>query len=250
MAVFPGSYVLINASSSDRVNEIVDNLLTPRLLYFRQAYVNDEEIKLMPDGVTWKASYGNWNQDYTEVIRKNSEKLASGQYTITSYPYGTLTLAVAPVAGDNVNASYNFDYFPVSVLEGYIKMVIDIINTGAVGPPTEYTIDNAPSYWNGVIADLVFAVCMERLITDYTLWYGRVIFAIPGIEEAGDIVSTLETLKQNAEERANMTMENEKFKVGNHLALPTAAYYAAVRGFGGVGYGRLRGIKINRWWGL
>ena len=69
----------------------------------------------------------------------------------------------------------------------------------------------------------------------------------------GDIASQLETLKQNAESRADAAMDNEKFKSGNYLAPPTVYYFDAIRGMGGSRglhgipflTGRLRGWKPN-----
>ena len=70
-----------------------------------------------------------------------------------------------------------------------------------------------------------------------------------------NIMSQLETLKSNAEERANNAMQNEKFKTGNYLSPPTSIYYDSIRGAGG-SYGphgipfltgRLRGWKPNKW---
>ena len=254
MAVFPGSYVETDAHSDARINGIVDNLLTPRMLAFRQISIFDENATLMSDGVTWRLHYGNWNDTFPLVVHKNSEVIAG--YTVTSYVYGMIQTG-AVVSGDVVNVTYNIDYFPVEVLAGFIMTAVDIVNTSAVGPPTSFTIDTAPSYWDGVLADLAFALAMERLILDYDLWYGRLIFALGPdqlYEGGGDVVSQLETLKTNAEERANKTLENEKFKVGNHQSPPTENYWAAIRGIGRsgrhvgvVGYGRLRGWRPTKY---
>lgn len=253
MAVFTGTYIPINAHSNERVNAIVDELLTPRMMAFRQIVIYDEQGVLMPDGETWRFTYGNWNEAYTTVVRKNGAVIDSTAFTQDA-TFGTVTLVVAVASGDNVSARYCFDYFPVGVLAGYIYQSIDNINTSAYGPPTTYTIADAPTYWDGVIADLTFAMAMERLILDYDLWVGRLIFAIPSVEDSGDIMGALETLKSNAEERANKTLDNEKFKVAPYLSPPTANYYAAIRGVGRSGahsgasnYGRLRGWRRNKY---
>jgi hypothetical protein len=159
----------------------------------------------------------------------------------------------AVAAGDNYRCTYCFDYFPAIVLRGYLDTVVNIVNTGAFGPPTPYSITDMPPYWDGVVADYTIAMCMERLITDYTVWRGRLIFAISGnqLEEGGgDIIGQLETIKQNAEERADKTMSNEKFKCGNYLSAPTSVYYNAIRGVGRSGqhsYGKTRGWRPNRY---
>jgi hypothetical protein len=254
MAVFPGTYVPVNAHSNARVNGIVDNLLTPRMLAFRQVNVYDERAVLLADDKTWKVSYGNWNPTYQFRVHKGNVLYTN--YVNPSYVNGTIE-DNDPHSNDVLNITYNFDYFPVDVIAGFIYMSIDVINASAYGPPTSYTIADAPDYWDGVIADLAYAVAMERLILDYDLWYGRVIFAIGAdqMEEGGgDIVSTLETLKSNAEERANRALENEKFKAGNYQSPPTSNYWRAIRGYGGYGrhvgslsYGKLRGWTPTKW---
>ena len=256
-AGFSGSDVATGAHSNSRINGIVDNLLTPRLMEFRQITIYDEPAVLMPDGATWRLSYRNWNSAFTPQVRKNSQLLVTGSYSAT-LSAGTLVLSGASAnlsAGDNVNVTYGFDYFPVNVLAGYIYHAVDFINGAAFGSPSEYTISDAPSFWDAPIADLAVAQAMEKLILDYDLWKGRLIFAIPNIEEGGDIIQALETIKSNAEERAYKVLDNERFKHGNYLSPPTQNYYNAVRGGGGrggthtgsKGYGKTRGWRINKY---
>ena len=255
MATFQATYIPIDAHANARVNFIVDNFMTPQLLAFRQIQVNDEVGVLQADGLTYKFSYANWNDTFPMVVRKNGAKLNSGQVFNINYLFGMLD--VGPVTrADRTNCTYSFDYFGITVLYGFILRAIDIINTAAVGPATNYDLDNAPNNWDGVIADLALAMCMERLLLDYDLWYGRLIFAIGAAqleEGGGDITGALETLKQNFEDRAYKTLDNEKFKSGNFLAVPTQYYYQGIRGFGGGGahniryYGKMRGFRPNKY---
>lgn len=250
MPVFPGTYINTVAVGVVRYDDIIDRLLTPRLIAFREVRVYDEVSTLRPDGLTWQQTYGNWNSTFPFVFARNGSEVVAPSFI--DYVQGNFQ--AGPVsAGDNFRCSYCFDYFPAPVLKGYLDTVVDIVNTGAFGPPTQYAITSMPAWWDGVIADLTVAMCMERLITDYTMWRGRLIFAISGnqLEDGGgDIVGQLETIKTNAEERAYKTMDNEKFKCGNILAVPTSVYYNAVRGTGRGGmhsYGKTRGWRPNRW---
>lgn len=256
MATFPGSYVAIGQSSDARVNYIIDNLLNARILAFRQVSVDSEQAVLMTDGVTWRVSYQNWNDAFPRTIRKNKAKLLDSDIVNLNELMGTFE--VGPIVqGDMVHASYNFDYFGIAVLYGFILTAVDTINSAGQGSSTNYTIDNAPSNWDGVIADLVGAMCMEKLLLDYDLWSGRLIFAIGGAQledGGGDITGTLTTLKQNFEERAQKSLDNPRFKYGNVASPPTQYYYQAIRGFGGSGgahnvqfYGKLRGYRPNKY---
>jgi hypothetical protein len=187
-------------------------------------------------------------------------------YTITSYEKGEFQVGAVDIGTDgcprdSVEATYQFDYFPVEVLEGFFNAAVEVVNTGAIGPPTNYKLDGSgtvpPDYWDGVLLDLAFAMAMEKLLLDYDLWKYRLVFAIGPNEVyggGGDIVGQLETLKSNAESRAARTLENEKFKTGNYLSPPTSIYFQSIRGAGtssphGIPFltGRLRGWKPNRY---
>ena len=262
MSVFPGTYIPTGVGSSAAYNALVDEYLTPRLMSFRQIHIHDEPANLSPDdSLTWGVTWGNWLADAPYRIRKNGQLVASSSITNINYSYGTFQTGVVDVGADSkprdtTEATYWFDYFPKDVLEGLFKAAVQVINAGAVGPPTTYTVDTAPTHWYGVMTDLVFAMCMEKLLLDYDLWKYRLIFAIgPNEVEGGggDIVGQLETLKQNAESRADKALDNEKFKTGNYLAPPTQFYFQGIRGYGSGGAhgipflsGRLRGWKPNR----
>ena len=257
MSTFSGTSIPINASSNAKFNAIVDELMTPRLMIFRQVNIRDEQAALLVGTTYWQTTFGNWLTANTPKVRKNGKPLAAADWAVVSAANGTFTAGTPTVGLDNrprdsVEISYQFDYFPIAVLEGFIKAAISTANTAGVGAPTDYDIDTVPTSWYGVITDLAFAMCMERLIADYTMWQGRVIFALsPQAQEGegGDVVSQLETLKHNAEERAYITLDNERFKTGFYVAPPTATYYMAVNGIGRNGTigGRYRGMRRNRY---
>lgn len=252
MAVFPGTYIKTGVHSNERVNAIIDNILTPRMVPFRQVHQFDEEGVLMADGETWNFVYSNWNEDYPTLVWKNGNKLESTSYTI-DYLNGRIDAGTVDEY-DGITASYCFDYFPSDTLAGYIIVAIDTINSAAAGPPTSYDISDAPTGWDAVIADLAFAMAMERLLLEYETWKGRLSFPINGLEDQGSASQTIETLKNNSEERAYRALDNPKFKSGNLLSTPTQYYYHAVRGVGRSGthiasgnYGKRRGWKRNKY---
>lgn len=262
MSVFPTTAIPTGIGSNTQFIYLIDNLMTPRLLSFRQIHINDENCELQPDRITWKATFGNWQPTAPLRVRKNGQVLMPAQVTNIDNDFGTfqanpLDLGLDGRPRDTVEVSYVFDYFPVPVIEAFYTAALSIINMTAKGPPTFYTITQMPSNWVGVLTDFAFAMCMERLLLDYDLWRYRLVFAIgPGdVDGSGssDIVNQITTLKTNAEERARAAMENEKFKTGNYLSTPTAYYYSAIRGLGsmggnGMGFtGKLQGWKPSKW---
>ena len=249
MSLFGMQYIAPANDTNVRINKIIDVMLNPRLLSFRQINVYDEVGTLQPDGVTYKCTYGSWNPAGRLLVNKNGALLPTSGYSVLDYVEGVIT--VGPhVEGDVLSVTYNFDYFPIPVLSGFIKNALSEVNTAAVGPPTTYVFDGTnepPDYWDGVITDFAYAIAMERLLLDQTLWIGKLVYAIGDMESGeGNIQGLIETLKRNAEERALITINNPLFKVGQYLAPPTQYYYQAIRGFGGgsrVGLGKLRGWK-------
>lgn len=258
MAVYPGTYIPKGAASTDKFNHLIDDLLTPRLMSFRQICIYDERALLESDGETWSISFGNLLEAAPLRVVKNSAPFSS--VTDVDYINGTFKAGSVDMGSDSrprdvVEASYMWDYFPASMLEGLFTAAISIINMTAAGPPTSYTIETAPTAWEGVIVDTAFAMCMERLLLDYDLWKYRLVFAIGPNDVysgGGDVTGQIETLKRNAEERANRAMENPKFKTGNYISAPTRIYYDSINGAGsGIGRtpfltGRLRGWRPNR----
>lgn len=263
MSVFPGTYVPTNVASTARFNHLIDNLMTPRLMAFRQIYIYDEPAQLAPDKVTWRVTWGNWCIAAPLVVRKNGAVLSGGVSDI-DYVYGNFQANPVDVGldgkpRDTVEVNYVFDYFTCPVLEGFYTAAVSIVNMTGQGPPTSYTIDGMPTAWEGVVTDVAFAMCCERLLMDFDLWKYRLIFTVgPGDVNggegsgsgSGDISSQLSLLKQNAESRATAAMENPKFKTGNYLAPPTRFYYDSIRGMGGSrgAHGMpFIGGKLNGW---
>lgn len=276
MATFPNTYIPTGTLSTERMNRFVDEYLTPKLLMFRQITVADEIMTLDYDRLTWRLAWGNVLSEAPFKVIRAGERMMPSTYELNP-EYGTLTFddvgsdfkmhvnsgTIDTVGADGVplievSASYTFDYFPANVLQNMVVNSCNVVNTaGDQASPTAYTPDNCPDYWDGVITDLAFAMCIERLLLDYDLWKGRLIFAIGAdmiLEgNGGDITGQLTSLKQNAEERAYKTLDNPRFKAGGYvLSLPTGNYYRAINTIGTIGSqnmqlgGRLRGWRINR----
>ena len=257
---FPGTWIETNIAGTINYNDLVDNYMTPRLLSFRQITIHDEPATLKPDKTFWKVTYGNWNHgdvlEDTVEIRKNGSVLPDSGVSNVNFVRGwfqanPIDLGPDQKSRDTIEATYEWDYFPVPVLKNLLMQALQIVNTSAWGSSTSYDIDTMPNNWKGVVTDLAFALAIERILLDYDLWKWRLVYAIgPGEVESGggDIVNQLQTLKQNAEERANKTLENDKFKPGNCIAYPTVYYYDAVRGVGiagGHGIPFVSGSRLN-----
>ena len=247
---FANTTIPTGVLGDEKYDELIDVYLTPLIQRFREITIYDEPSTLLPDKVTWKQTYGNWNETARIIVVKNGGQVLEDGAVTPDKAKGTFIVNDGFEDGDNFMVTYTFDYFGAEVIKGFLDTAVDIVNSAALGTPASYTITSMPGSWRGVVADLTAAKLMERLILDYALWPGRLIYALTGNQlESGDssVKDLFDTLKHNFEERAYKSLENEVFKYGNLLSKPTGAYWAAIRTNGG-GYSStyLRGWRPNR----
>lgn len=256
MTTLPGTYISKTETGNDKIDTLINVLVFPTIAEFQQLMIYYETGTVIGDHLI-RFTYQNWNEAYPVELHLNGSSTALSQDLFSvDHEMGKITVNFDLTPGDNVQATYCFNYFPYAILEGFIYRAIVVANTAGNGATRTYTVNTIPNGWLGIIADLVVSMCMEKLILEYDLWKGRLIFAISnnGIYEGSDnIVSQLETVKHNAEERAYMSLNNPKFRAANALAGPTSHYFEALLigssaryKNGSVSYGPLRGAKFNR----
>jgi hypothetical protein len=246
-------------SEISAVNTIVNSMVFPSIQMFCEIPVFYETGARLRDG-SYKFSYGNWNRLFEpEVFLNGSDvQLNPSQYSV-DYEKGIITPSFQRTTGDNILCSYNFSWFDADMLQGFVERSVATINYGGQGAISNYTIKDLPEGWYGISADLVVAMCMENLILAYTMWAGKLIFSISAnqmYDGSDSIVSQLETIKRNCEERAYKAIENPQLRASHTIATPTPAYYRAItigngirRGPHGGTYGKSRGIKLNKYYG-
>lgn len=254
-----GTFVYANQASTDRANYIIDEYLFNPLISFRQITIYNEILQLGSDD-KWRATYSNWNSAFPVVVRVNGRIKPLSQVTI-DYVNGTIAYTGQDI-NDDVRVTYNFAYFSATQLESSIHRAIDYINAGPVGPPSRYDIVTAPNYWDSLIADLVVVYCMERLIADFSMWRGRLIYALgsDALQGGGtDAITQLETVKSNTEERLNSSLQNVFLKSPPYCSPATNFYFQSLWGLSGSmraphagagqppDYGKLRGARYNVW---
>ncbi len=256
METLAGTYIPKVDSGNSRIDTIINVMIFPTIMEFQQLMINYETATIINEN-SLRFTYSNWNEAYpVEVFLNKGKRMLDSSMFVPDYVMGRMTLNFDLTPGDSIQATYCFNYFPQVVLEGFIQRAVIVVNTAGNGTTTSYTIENVPDSYLGVIADIVVSMCMERLILDYDLWKGRLIFAISQnslYDGSDNIVSQLETVKKNAEERAYLTLNNPKFRAPNRLAKPTDHYYEALLigssaryKNGNFTYGALRGAKFNR----
>ncbi len=256
METIPGTYIPKIATGNDRIDTLINVMLFPTIMEFEQIIINYETGTILDERLL-RFTYSNWNPAYpAEVYLNGGRKMLSEKLFRIDHEMGKISLDFDLTPGDTVQATYCFNYFPQPVLEGFIRRAVIVTNTAGNGAVLNHTVETLPDSYLGIVADLVVSMCMEKLILEYDLWKGRLIFAISqnGFYDGGDsIVSQLETVKRNAEERAYMSINNPKMRAPNLLAKPTEHYYEALLvgstaryRNGSISYGPLRGARFNR----
>lgn len=243
------------------VNYIINELVYPQIWFFCEIQVYYEVGSKLRDG-SYKFTYANWNKAREPQVFLNGSdiQLNSDLYEI-DYKNGIITPKFQSADGDNMICSYNFSWFDQNTLASFVQRSMGTINYHGQGATTSYTIKDLPESFYGIAADLCVAMACENLILSTTMWIGKLIFAISSNDlynGGGDMASQLETIKRNCEDRAYSSLENEKTRAPNAIARPTQAYWRSITMGTGVrpgphgqfGYGKLRGLKINRLHGM
>lgn len=257
---YPSTKIKLNQiKDNDKANFVIDKLLTPSIVQYRQIRIHHELATRLSSN-KYKVTYANLLDDNIQIFMNRGKiPLDNSQYSI-DLTTGNITFNFSTTTHDAFEVTYSFDYFPSHILYGFLERAVSEINIGPVGTPTSYTFDTAPSYYNGLIANYAYVFCLDKLILDYDIWKGRLIFALPPsalADGSGDIISQLESLRGNAWERINISLNNAKLKAPQTLAYPTPAYFQGISplgrysGYSGHGFngGKLRGLKINRYGG-
>lgn len=246
-----GTYIPNANTGSARKDNIIDSMLSLKLERFRQLHVHDEEINYGPNSL--QSIWFPWLVDAPLKSTRNGLKVgtdaAAGSLTLNDFEFGKFDVDPVLDRGESLYISYYFDYFPDPVLDAFLEISVDIIN--AADPGTNYTIDNMPAKWDGAIAEQAYIMALEKLLLDDLLWKTRLIFADPD-----SVVGQLEAAMSGSKERLNDVVL-PALKKEPYVSSPTWVYYDAIRMGGGrssyhgqfVGYGKTRGIRINRWFG-
>ena len=258
---YDGEYIsnyIVPINTGDTcIDTIVNTMVYPQINVFCEIQANYEVGLRQADG-SYRFSYKNWNSAFKPEVFLNGAdtQLNESMYSV-NYAKGVITPSFAATPGDNMICTYNFSWFTPAMLQGYVVRSLGTINNSGNGAVTNYTTKDLPVGWYGISADLCIAMCMESLIAGYTMWVGRLIFAISpnGLYDGNDnIMSQLELLKRNAEERAYKALDNPKMRAPDYLAPPTPLYWRAVSLGNGVrlgphgqmSYGKTRGQKWNK----
>jgi len=246
-----GTYIPNANTGSSRKDHIIDSMLSFRLERFRQLHVQDEHVNYGPNPL--QSIWYPWLPDAPLKATRNGLKvgsdLAAGTLTVSDTNFGTFNLTPTLDRGETIVISYLFDYFPDSILGAFIDISIDVIN--AAEPGTNYSLNDMPQKWDGAVAEQAYIMAIEKLLLDDLLWRTRLIFADPD-----SVIGQLEAAMSGAKERLNDIIL-PALKKAPYVSAPTAIYYDAIRMGGGrssahgqfVGYGKTRGIRINRWFG-
>lgn len=261
MQLFPGTNVELYNTGNERIDYIINVLMSSLLIEYMQLKVYYQVGTRIQNHISqnsYKFHYQHWNKGYQPEVFLNGGQVAlNPELYEVDYQNGKIKMLFNLQLGDSVQVTYSFNYFPSFVLQGFIKRSLGTVNTAGQGAISDYTIQTAPQIYDPIIADLALAQCFQKLLLDYDIWKGRLIYAISsqGLYSGSDnIVGQLQTLKRNCQDRAYRTLDNPTFRNRPMLKKPTRAYYRSlmlgnglmVNNQGTFNGTKLHGIKINK----
>ena len=198
------------------------NLYSGRLVIIRQALemligcaqsvpVYFQQARPTRDRQTYQWTRGLWNQTFGTNIFRNGEILQDA-YDI-NYQAGTVTFEEPMTSHDVVNADYNFRWFPDDVLDRFLAISLQTVNT--FPPHGTYGFQNVPDRFvpallYGAAKDVLRNLMMCLNFEEPAQFFG-------GRDEAQKRFSQFETLKQNYEKDWLTLIEQKKY--GPYLGL-------------------------------
>lgn len=233
-------------TGSERTDNIINNFVDVLLRDFRQLRVWDEHVRRSGnDPFTLFACYRNWNPGFfPEVWDAQNDPINSSQIVAD---FNNATVRVSNDDGnEDYFVTYEFDLFPVQDLLNMLGITLQEMNIGGAadgGHITDFaTVDDAPTYWDGLLALGVVAKAFQRLAVDSGLWKNYLIW-VDG--ERG------QQLAKDASDYYTARWDSliVSLKRVHLLAQPTEAF-AQFRsigfGFFALEGGKFRGLEVNK----
>ena len=240
-----------NATKADtglsKANVMIDGILDVRLQSWRELVIYEEVALLYANkGVNNKArlTFGNWNANGMQLVERGGDPQSEPDNYTVDREGGVLTLVDPWIRGEEIVATYNFNYFPYADLYQLLKFAVSVVNTTGV-PQTSYALSEAPEAWDGLITEIAYMEALKKIRLDSTVWKSFVLLRI----DPNDAMQMISEEIGSSIERVNGMVEGSKHL--KRITLPTAYYWMAARGgigigIDGVGTGKFRGIRMNR----
>lgn len=230
-----------------RADNLIDGILDVRLQSWREMTVYDEvAILYSKSGTNNKArfTFGNWNSEGVMIVERNSEQIDEPEHFHVDRTKGIMTLCDPWVVGEEIAATYNFNYFPWSHLYELLKFAVNIVNDSGL-PRTTYRFNESPEDWDGIISEIVYMEALKKIRLDSTVWQSQVLLRF----DPSDALSMISEEVSSSIDRVNSMVEGTKHL--KKITLPTAYYYMAASGgvatgFDGTQSGRFHGMVLNR----
>ena len=205
-------------------SHLVDYYLLPTLGALQKLEVYDElGMVATEDAAIIRFGYGNWSEDHPVEVRKRTNTgtvgLIRGNDYIVNNINGEVTLLGPIVAGDEIRATYTFQYFLRSELGAFLDLTLNEINSRK--HISGFAFENAPLEWDATFILGTYIRCLQRVLLDTHIWYRRLIFADPAeyktylkgmLDMAKDTYETnLKSLKRRAISTRPMAVSTGKY---------------------------------------
>ena len=156
------------------------------LFYFiREAQeipIRDEPARRVSEGSNiFNVTFGRWNQSALPEIRRNKSIVNTSLYSVDYN--GKIEFSTTITPADNIEVSYNFQWFDMSELAEYIYLATQEINFTA--PGTSYSVDQSPPMWDPAIIYGAAASALRRLIFGLAWQQPQLVYGMSSLQREG-----------------------------------------------------------------
>lgn len=211
---------------SNRLNYRLSNLQNLEAFNHRGAFTTNVTPFVI------KFPYQNWQSTPTPLYRKNgilitpdvSTDLVNGLATFSSLDLG-----------DNIDASYTFQYFTQAQLTSFFLLGMQILNNQppaslfTLDDPVAQTTANYPVDFEAFLTNYAYKCCLETVLMDLMTWKAKFIFTDPQLVAStlqgflGTVDQTLAMALPLAKGRRFLTPRSTS--IGNFRVSPIANDY-------------------------
>ena len=167
---------------------------------FRDVPIRDEKGYSIESNTKVVFTYKDWHTDPAPIITKN--RGVNQTLFVDASPDYAGNLYVATVAGDDISATYTFEYMTDNDFADALMFGLDKLN---ISPPiTNFTFLTAPREYDGMLILSAYIFLLRKAIVDLEFWRGHLIPV-----DAPSLKNTLQSQMMSAETEVNLWLSKK-----------------------------------------
>lgn len=184
--------------------------LTPRLGLI-QKIRGFEQLGMILSSTSVRFSYENWLATPAPIIRVNGTVVTPSAIDNDT---GTVTLATALVTGDDVNATYSFQYFSDDTLTDFYNLALSRLNNNP--PASSFTFDDStlgtaytlPNDMSDYLTSVAYSYALQTILIDLMNQRASIIWRDP--VQFGTYLTTIMSSLENYISGEKLTVKSRR----------------------------------------